>query len=233
MVHFLITNYLLTPICSTKRIDMIVLADDHKLFLDAISDSISVLGHEVKKFRNGKQAIGFIMANLEKIDLIITDINMPEMDGMELVDNIKKTGSDVKILVVSVREDRYAIRQMADKGVHGYLLKNSSKDEFLKAIKVILDGKRYFSPLLKQSFAPSFLDDNDDENGDSMENVLSEREIDVVKLICKEYTTDEIADELHLSVHTINSYRKNILRKINVKNIAGLVRYAMQKGLID
>lgn len=212
---------------------MIVLADDHKLFLDAVSDSISGLGYDVKKFRNGKQAIGFILSNYEGIDLLITDINMPEMDGMQLVDEVKQRGKSLKILVVSVREDRYAIRQMVEKGVDGYLLKNSSKDEFLEAIESILSGKKYFSPLLKESFTPSFLENSNDMGHSIAESVLSERELEVIKLICKEYTTEEIAIELHLSVHTINSYRKNILKKINVKNIAGLVRYAIKNGIVD
>lgn len=212
---------------------MIVLADDHKLFLDAVSDSISGLGYEVKKFRNGKQAIGFILSNFEIIDLLISDINMPEMDGIQLVDALKRRGKNIKILVVSVREDRYAIRHMIEKGVDGYLFKNSSKDEFLKAIETILSGKKYFSPMLKDSFTPSFLDIPGDSGYQVAESVLSERELEVIKLICKEYTTEEIAAELHLSVHTINSYRKNILKKINVKNIAGLVRYAIQNGIVD
>lgn len=209
----------------------IIIADDHSIFLDGLR---SILSEEnnitiVLAATKGTQVIKYLQVNsTPKIDLVITDINMPEMDGIALNKAIKEQFPTVKTLVVSMLEEPKKIQQLIEAEVNGYLSKNSEKSELLKAIKTILKGDNYFSPRIKNILMEALF-----EAKSKSQISLTKREKEVLKLIAKEYTTKEIASQLFLSTHTIETYRKNLISKLSVRNIAGLTRYAMEEGLLD
>lgn len=209
----------------------IIIADDHSMFLDGLTSILA--GEEsinvILTAKTGVQVLKYLRINREeKIDLVITDINMPEMDGVALNDAIKDEFPQIKTLVVSMLEDPKTIKLLTEANVNGYISKNAEKTELLKAITTILKGDNYFSPRIKQVLMDAMFSAKSEPDIS-----LSKRETEVLKLIAQEYTTQEIADQLFLSKHTIESYRKNLISKLGVRNLAGLTRYAVEKGLLD
>ncbi len=209
----------------------IIIADDHSMFLDGLR---SILSEEknitiVLAATKGTQVLKFLQVNsAQKIDLVITDINMPEMDGIVLNKAIKEQFPEIKTLIVSMLEEPIKIQSLIESEANGYLSKNAEKSELLKAIKTILKGENYFSPRIKNILMEAMF------VAKSKPQVsLTKREKEVLKLIAKEFTTKEIASQLFLSTHTIESYRKNLISKLSVRNIAGLTRYAIEQGLLD
>lgn len=210
----------------------LILVDDHKMFLDGLLSILSgstlfdiVLtadrGDKIAKYLDINQAT-------EPIDLVITDISMPDYTGAELNRHIKTHHPNVKTLVVSMMHDATTIKTLTQENVDGYIPKNAEKEELLLAITTILKGEKYFSQSIKDTYFKSML-----SKEDKVEDSLSKREKEVLKLIALEYTTQEIADQLFLSKHTIESYRKNLISKLEVRNLAGLTKYAIKMGLLD
>ncbi|SFU45347.1 DNA-binding response regulator, NarL/FixJ family, contains REC and HTH domains [Pustulibacterium marinum] len=208
-----------------------IIADDHAMFIDGVK---SILTHEpdievVLTASNGAQVLKYLQINGgEAIDLIITDINMPDMDGVALNKAVKEMFPNIKTLVVSMLEDADTIKNLTEANVNGYISKNSEKQELLTAIRTILEGNPYFSNRIKQVVMNAMF-----EAKTAPKITLTSREEEVIKLIAQEYTTQEIADALFLSKHTIESYRKSLISKLNVRNLAGLTRYAIENKLID
>lgn len=213
-----------------KNTFSIIIADDHAMFVDGLR---SILAPEetidIKlTATNGEQVLKYLRINTdETIDLVITDLSMPEMDGIALNRELKEEFPLIKTLVVSMLEDPRKIKTLTDEKVNGYISKNSEKGELLKAIKTILHGENYFSAHIKQIFVKATF-----EAKTAPEINLTKREKEVLKLIAQEHTTQEIADKLFLSKHTIESYRKNLIAKLDVRNLAGLTRYAFENGFI-
>jgi DNA-binding NarL/FixJ family response regulator len=152
---------------------------------------------------------------------------MPKLDGISLNKIIKEKRKNTKTLVVSMHNDPEMIDQLVEQGVDGYVPKNAEKNELLLAIKTILEGEKYFSKEIKDIFL-----DNKFYKKKQEEIKLTQREIDVITLIAQEFTTQEIADQLFLSKHTIESYRKNLIAKLDVRNLAGLTKYALKMKYI-
>lgn len=209
----------------------IILADDHKLFLEGLvrlinkEDNLHVLHYA----HTGKLIKNYIDNHKgETIDMVITDISMPDMDGIALNNHIKESRPEIKTLVVSMHTDNNMIDALIQNDVDGFLSKNADSDEFIKAIQVILKGEKYFSEAVKQAYLNSVFN----KEKETIES-LTTRERDVLKLIAEEYTTQEIADKLFLSKHTVESYRKNLILKLKVRNLAGLTKYAIKLGLLN
>ncbi|MFI0431462.1 response regulator [Mariniflexile sp. HMF6888] len=208
----------------------LIIADDHKMFLDGL---LSILKSE-KKYnvlltaKNGQNIVKYLEINPdEKIDLIITDITMPELDGITLNKIVKEKKNNIKTLVISMHNDPNMIDTLIENNVDGFVPKNAEKEEFFLAIKTILGGNKYFSKEIKNIYT-----ENKFSKLKENEIKLTQREIDVIILIAEEFTTQEIADKLFLSKHTIESYRKKIISKLNVRNLAGLTKYAIKMGYI-
>ncbi|ANH80193.1 DNA-binding response regulator [Niabella ginsenosidivorans] len=209
----------------------IILADDHKLFLEGLIQLLNKEEtlHLLYYAQNGKLVMNYLKAHPElDVDLVITDIAMPDADGIMLNNFIKETRPATKTMVVSMHTDTNMVDTLVQNDVDGYLSKNAAADEFLEAIQTILKGEKYFSESVKQAYMNSVFR----KEKDTME-MLSTREKEVLKLIAQEYTTQEIADKLFLSKHTIESYRKTLLSKLKVRNLAGLTRYAIRLGLLE
>ena len=208
----------------------ILIADDHTMFLQGI---ISLLEQEshieiVGKAINGIEALEVIQK--QTIDLLILDISMPEMDGIELSKIVKKKYPAIKILIVSTHSNVSIISRLIRIGVNGYLLKNAEKAELLQAINTIADGTDYFSEETEEKHLSNNLRI---EKQVSTLTELSSREKEILVLIAHEYNTAEIAEKTFISLNTVNTHRKNLLSKLNAKNTAGLVKYAVENGLVD
>ncbi|AEH02061.1 two component transcriptional regulator, LuxR family [Lacinutrix sp. 5H-3-7-4] len=209
----------------------LIIADDHKMFLDGL---LSILKTEsnyniIYTAKHGGHVKKYISINKnEKIDLVITDVTMPEVDGIALNKWIKKTANHIKTLVVSMHNTPGIIDDLIENDVDGYLQKNAKKEEFLKAIETILGGEKYFSQEIKDIYLKNKFEKKKDKD-----IKLTKREVEVISLIAEEFTTQEIADKLFLSKHTIESYRKNLITKLNVRNLAGLTKYAIKKGYVS
>jgi DNA-binding NarL/FixJ family response regulator len=212
-----------------KKINLLI-ADDHTMFLQGI---VSLLEQEpelnvVGKAVNGIEALEIIKN--QNIDLVILDISMPEMDGIELSKILKKEYPTVKILIVSTHSNVSIISRLIRIGVNGYLLKNAEKSELLKAITTIANGEDYFSEETEEKHLTNSLKI---EKQVSNLTELSSREKEILVLIAHEYNTAEIAEKTFISLNTVNTHRRNLLSKLNAKNTAGLVKYAVENGLVD
>lgn len=209
----------------------IILADDHKLFLEGLIKLIEKEAdlHVLYYAHNGKPVMNYLDQHPEQqVDLVITDISMPDVNGIVLNNHIKETRPEISTLVVSMHTDNNMIDALIQQNVDGYISKNADSDELLAAIKAILKGGKYFSEAIKKDYMNSVFN----KEKETLE-MLTSREKDVLKLIAEEYTTQEIADKLFLSKHTIESYRKTLIVKLKVRNLAGLTRYAVKLGLLS
>jgi DNA-binding NarL/FixJ family response regulator len=212
----------------TNKKTKIFIVDDHFMFLEGLQ---SLLGGEqtfdiIGVGSNGKEAIDFL--DNHSADIVITDISMPGVDGFELVKEIQKRWPAISILVLSMHSEPAIISKLIQEHINGYLLKNAEKEELLKAIRLLAQGENYFSEDVKRIY----MENSFNKKKDDYQPVLSRREIEVLKLIVEEYTAKEIAEVLCISQHTVESHRKNIFSKLNVKNVAGVVKYALENNLI-
>lgn len=210
----------------------IIIADDHQLFIDGIKSIIkSIKNLEIcAEVNNGKQLL--VCLSTQACDVILMDINMPDMDGIEATKEVKKLYPDIKIIMLTMYSSRDYIEKLLRVGADGYILKNTGKEELQKAIETVYRGESYFSVEVTERIMEGLQKKKSAERNSFMVE-LTEREIDVLKLIVQELTTSEIAEKLFISTHTVETHRKNLISKLNVRNIAGLVKYAIQNGLVD
>lgn len=216
------------------EIAKILLVDDHDVVRTGIKallhgeDNLEVVGEA----NNGKSALEFL--DNQEVDLIVMDINMPIMDGVQCTVELKKKFPDMKVLALTMLSEEQHIRQMLKAGASGYILKNSGQQELLKAISSILGGQHYFSKEATQAIMMDMVNDEPKENKIKYDNIyLTDREKDVLKLIVKEFTNQEIADKLFISVRTVDAHRRNLLQKIGARNAAGLAIYAMSNNFLE
>lgn len=210
----------------------ILLVDDH----DIVRDGIKMLLEDEVGFNiaaeaeNGSEAIK--ACKNHDIDLVIMDINMPEMNGITATEKIMEEFSDIKILALTMMDEDQHIRQMIEAGASGYILKSSDKIELVEAITTILNGQHYFSDDATHSVMMDLVKGTTQEQTSDPGN-LTDREKEVLALIVKENTNQEIADQLYISTRTVDAHRRNLLQKTGAKNTAGLVTYAIKHNLVD
>ncbi len=211
----------------------ILLVDDHKVIRDAFryyftEDS----GYEIHdEAINGKEALNLLESNT--YDIIITDINMPVMDGVELVTQIREKDKEQKILALSMSNEIRIIKKMLALNINGYILKEAGKDEVVHALENILSGENYFSPDVSRTVLESMTSANlKPKKRLTVEVDLSNREKEILKLIMEEKSNQDIADELFISVRTVEGHKNNMLIKTGCKNLVGLTKYAVEKNLV-
>lgn len=206
----------------------ILIADDHQMFIDGLQSLLSI--HEEFKIAAHAHNGNEVMEYLHKIPihLILLDISMPRMNGIETMCAIKKDYPDVRVIIISMHNTHEHIAQAIHAGAHGYILKNTGKEELIKAIETVFGGESYFSREVTSVVFETMRTGNSIDK----EAVISKRELDVIKLIAKEFTTKEIAKQLFISENTVETHRKNIYSKLNIKNTAGLIKYAVQHNLL-
>ncbi|MBL7920143.1 MAG: response regulator transcription factor [Bacteroidia bacterium] len=210
----------------------IYIADDHEMFVEGISLLLAINGTIVVEAsaNTGTELIELLEKKI--VDIVLLDINMPEMNGFEAAKIIVKKFSSVKIVALSMFLEKEYIQELINIGVYGYILKNTKIQELEKAIILIASGKKYFSNDVGLKLLNAQTNNEyPEEFLLELQQGLTEREIDVLKLIVQENTTSEIAEKLFISVHTVETHRKNLIKKVKVKNVAGLVKYALQNGI--
>jgi DNA-binding NarL/FixJ family response regulator len=200
-----------------KKIKL-VLVDDHKIFLDGLVSVLSSEPHFEILFCENRAVEALKKLKNNEPDLIITDISMPEMNGLEFIHALKTDFPNVKILVLSMFKNLNSF-----KDIHGFLLKETDSKTLIKVInEIVIHNQKHFL--------------NTQNNTDALQfkkSMLSSREKEIIQLIAQELTTEEIAKKLIISKHTIEAHRKNIFFKLQVNNIAGLVNMAVRLGVIE
>jgi len=203
----------------------LAIADDHALFREGL---VSLLEEEKEIQIIGQAANGIEVLELvqnARPDLLLLDIEMPGMDGFDTMRALKEQKISIKILVLTMHKSPQFIKNILKAGASGYLQKDAGKTKLVEAITSIHATGTFYTPetgkLLVESMRDSYINTR-----------ISPRELEIIKHIADQHTTLEIADKLCISVHTVESHRKNILLKLDLKNSVGLVKYAIQKGLI-
>ncbi len=216
----------------------IILVDDHQIVLDGIASVLEgVENYElVGMANNGRDAIQ--TARVTMPHLVLMDIDMPIMNGITAATQLKRDFPEIKIIILSLHNEKAIIQNLIQIGVDGYLLKNSDKDEMLKAIDTVLQGGRYFSTdvtLSLSGMAPSQsvqLKNTDPGNAEKLSS-LTERELEVLKGIAEGLTNKEIGQQLFISQRTVDTHRQNIMKKLDVKKVVGLIKFAIKNGLVE
>ena len=203
----------------------IALADDHTMFREGLVSLLSDGGDitVVAQASNGRELLEHLRE--KTVDVLILDIEMPKMDGFDTIRQLRKNSIETKILVLSMHSTPQFIRNIYKAGAHGYLPKDVGKKTLLEAIEEVYHKGKYHSKETME-IVMNDLKENQGTSG------ISEREKEIIKLIADGMTTNEIAEKLFLSRHTVESHRKNILLKLGLKNSTGLVKYAIHTGLI-
>ncbi|HMP98151.1 MAG TPA: response regulator transcription factor [Cyclobacteriaceae bacterium] len=202
-----------------------LLVDDHAILLDGVrallekEEDVSI----VATASSAEQALDLLKQH--QPDLLITDFNLPGMDGLSLIRRVKKIFPEIKIIVLSMHDETHLVKEILKEGVNGYILKKDSHKELSEALQQIRNGKVFLSDEINKMLIRglNFPDDN---------KLLSEREREILKLIAKEYSNRQIAEELFISERTVETHRKNIFRKTGTSSLVGLIKFAYANNLI-
>lgn len=207
----------------------VLIADDHQMFIDGLKSMLEEIeGIEViGEARNGREVIE--TCHRAAVDVVIMDISMPDMDGITATREILKQHPQIKILGLSMYNDRNFISDILKTGASGYILKNTGKDELVQALQTIQSGENYFSEEVRKTLLSSFMK----KDPLPLQEKLSERECQVLACISSGLTTQEIGTKLFISKNTVETHRKNLLYKLAARNTAELITNAYKKGLIQ
>ena len=211
------------------------IADDHKILIEGIiavintDNDIEVKGYSL----TGKHVMEWVESN--NADILILDINMPEYDGIEVLKYFKQKKISQRVIILSSYDDVKLVQEVINLGANGFLSKDSAGLHIIEAINAVHKGDQYFSDAIKNNLIKLYTGKNV-KSGKRPEstilNSLTPREIEVLKLITDEYSSPEIADKLNISQSTVDTYRKSLLKKTNVKNSIGLAMYAIKNNII-
>jgi len=216
----------------------IIIADDHsvvrsglRLLLQSSPDFTVVAEAE-----DGEEAVALV--DRHKPDVVVMDISMPKLNGIEATGIMKQSNPELKIIILTVHEDEEYVYQMLRAGASGYVLKSAGKKEIFAAIESALSGERFFSPGISKLIIEGFIK-RDKEQLQAQEQIqmhskqqLTKREIEVLQYIAQGFTNRKIAEALFLSIRTINTHRTNLMQKLDIHDTARLVRYAIETGLV-
>ena len=207
----------------------ILLVDDHKIILDSLGllfnlmDDIQLLG----TLSDSRKVLDFM--DEHPVDILITDLTMPYINGIDLSFKVKERFPQQKIIMLTVNDSPDLILDAYKAGISGYVMKKAGKDELEKAIKSVYNGELHFSnEVMKLILSGQQADVNRDKT-----KLLTKREIEIVKLMVQEKSSAEIAKELFISLGTVETHRHNIFKKIGVKNVVGVVKFALKYNLVD
>jgi DNA-binding NarL/FixJ family response regulator len=208
----------------------LLIADDHQIITDGLSQILKAekMVGEIHIAKNGKEAVDTVLK--ENIDCVIMDINMPELNGMEATKLIKKEKPGVKIIVVSMLCDPSVVSKMLKAGADAFINKDTGKTELLKAMAKVMNNEQYISPEISNDLFRHL--NNRNVNVSPTEKNLTKREIEIIRHIANGLTNNEIATKLFLSNVTVETHRKNMLAKLQLKNTASLVKYAAEHKLL-
>jgi len=211
----------------------IVLADDHTILREGLRALLSadpdfeIIGEA----GDGREAVRCV----EKLgpDLLLMDLSMPRMSGMDAISEIKRRYPETKIIALTVHKTEEYLLSTLQAGVDGYVLKDATHEELVMAIHNVMAGKRYLSPGISEKVIEGYLDGKEDSLAASSWQKLSQREREVLKLIAEGYKNKEIAEDLCISLKTVEKHRANLMKKLDLHNAAVLTVYAVEKGLVN
>jgi len=207
----------------------LVVVDDHKMFRSGLSFLLNDIP-EVKVVAEASNGLEFLdILNKESVDIVLMDINMPVMDGVEATKEALIIKPDLNIIVLSMHGEEEYYDKMVEAGVKGFLLKNSGVEELTNAIKTVIDGGTYFS----QDLLVSILKKKKEEQTKDELVKLTHRELQVLRLICEGFCNNDIADKLFISQRTVDRHRANLLSKTSCRNATSLVMYAVKNKIIE
>ena len=223
----MITSGIFRIFSRSKKVERmkILLVNDHTILLDGVKsllsqeDDLAVVGQAA----SAEEALEFLKKN--EVDLIITDYSMPGMDGLSLLNTVKRVAPHTKIILLSMHDEVHLVKEILKAGVNGYVLKNDTHKELLNAIHDVRRGKVYLSSDVNKMLITNL--NNPDEG-----KLLTDREREILKLIAKEYTNKDIAEELFISERTVETHRKNIFKKTGTNSLVGLIKFAYANNLI-
>lgn len=207
----------------------LLLADDHGI----IRDGIKLMLNKTSEFEivaeanNGKEVVDYIENHPDSIDVVLMDINMPEMNGIEATQIITEKHKNIKVLALTMHVEETYITNMLKAGALGYVLKESNKEDLIDAINTVALGNKYYSNEVSVTLINSLMN-----NGKSKTSELSDREVEVLTFIASGNTNNEIGEKLFISGRTVETHRRNILSKLEVKNTAEMIRYAIKNNLV-
>ena len=211
----------------------VVIADDHKIIRVGLrgllerEKDIEVTGEA----ENGNDLLALLKKS--QPDVILMDIDMGTTSGIDATREVKKLFPEIHVLGLTMHEEQDYIVNMLEAGASGYLLKNAGREELLAAIHTVNKGDSYFSQKVSTTLLQAITKQKELPTSHSHRDVpLSDREIEVLKMIAQEHSNGEIAEKLFISIRTVDTHRRNLLEKLNVKNTAGLVKYAIEKGIL-
>src|SRR5579871_4496263 len=216
-----------------KYIIRLVIADDHEIFRDGL---MLMLSKEKDIILEGQAENGLELielANSKRPDVILLDVKMPRMDGIEATKVLIKNNPDQKIIALSMFDEENLIVEMLEAGAKGYLLKNADKHEIIDAIEQVYEGNTFYCRHTSARLAKMIVKSNFNPHKKTDRIVFTDREKAIIKFTCQQLTAQQIGDKLFLSKRTVEGYRTKILEKMNVKNTAGVVIYALKHELIE
>jgi two-component system response regulator NreC len=210
----------------------VIITDDHQIVVDGLKSILSQFTDYkvITTASNGKE----LLQKLEIVDtdIVLLDIDMPVMNGIEALKEMQKRFPKVKTIILSMHDEKSLVKKMSELGAKGFLFKNSDADVLLNALNSVSSGKVYFEQsdstvVIRNELSGSSLPFDDKKS------LLTEREIEIIQLVATGLSNKEIADRLFISPRTVDTHRTNLMRKLEVNNVAGLVRYAIQNGFMN
>lgn len=205
----------------------VLIADDHEMIRNGLSSLLRSEAdiHVVETAQNGQEAID--ICGRRQVDVVLMDMMMPVMNGVAATAAIRASSPEIKVLAVTINDETRFIKEALHAGASGYILKHSTKDEIVKAIKDVYAGKQHFSKDVVAKISNEFA-----QGSDQSGPMLTKKEEEVLKLIALEYSNQEIADQLNCGIRTVDTHKRNLIKKLEVKNVVGLVKYAMKMGVV-
>lgn len=211
------------------------LADDHLVLIDGLTNLLSTVSEFeiVGSSSNGLNIFDEVTAN--NAHILVLDLSMPEKDGIEVLKEFQQKGYPCRVIILSSYDDLKIIREVMNLGASGYLTKKCAGENIIEAIEVVNEGEEYFCNSVREKIFNTFTENNPKLNKKNIvpeNSILTCRELEIVTLISLEYSGKEISEQLFISTNTVETHRKNIMKKLQTKNTIGLVKYAIKNNLI-
>lgn len=207
----------------------LLLVDDHQLILDSLQLLFtSIHDVEVVGTTNDSRLVPELLTRLA-VDLLVCDLHMPHLSGIDLALQLRQSHPHIQVLLLTMADEATTIREAVRVGCAGYVLKRAGRDELEKAINTLRRGQRYFSPEVIDQLTYIQADASAEH---ALLSTLTEREVDVLRLIANEHPTHQIAEKLYISVPTVETHRRHLMQKLGVKSVVGMVKFAMKHGLV-